>query len=89
MSGTGSSGAGESEQAGRLDRQNFLRRTASALVLAPLALLVGFVGGPVFAAACAITAAVVLWEWSALVSRQADCASSTQSAIDFTPSPCL
>jgi phosphatidate cytidylyltransferase len=40
--------------------------------LAPLALGAAFVGGWLFAAACAVTAALVLWEWSILVSRAAD-----------------
>ena len=65
-------GPGGNEQAGRSDRQNFLRRTASALVLAPLAIGAAFVGGVLFAAACTVTAALVLWEWSLLVSRAAD-----------------
>ena len=67
-----SDGRRDSDPAARSDRQNFWRRTASALVLAPLALLAAFVGGPVFALACAITAALVLWEWSVLVTRTAD-----------------
>ncbi len=62
---------GGSDPPARSDRQNFWRRTASALVLAPLALLTAFVGGPVFALACTITAALVFWEWSALVTRAA------------------
>ena len=64
--------SGGNEQAGPSDRQNFLRRTASALVLAPLAIGAAFVGGVLFAAACTVTAALVLWEWSLLVSRAAD-----------------
>ena len=67
-----SPGSGGKEQAGPSDRQNFLRRTASALVLAPLAIGAAFVGGVLFAAACTVTAALVLWEWSLLVSRAAD-----------------
>jgi len=67
-----SPGPGGNEQAGPSDRQNFLRRTASALVLAPLAIGAAVVGGFIFAAACTVTAALVLWEWSALVSRAAD-----------------
>jgi phosphatidate cytidylyltransferase len=55
------------ERAGPSDRQNFLRRTASALVLAPLAIGLAFVGGWIFAAACTVTAGLVLWEWSRLV----------------------
>jgi phosphatidate cytidylyltransferase len=54
-------------QAGPSDRQNFLRRTASALVLAPLAIGLAFFGGWVFAAACTVTAGLALWEWSRLV----------------------
>ena len=54
------------------DRGNFRRRTASALVLAPLALVAAFVGGWIFMAACAVTAALVLWEWSILVTRAAN-----------------
>jgi len=65
-------GSGGNEPAGPSDRQNFLRRTASALVLAPLAIGAAFVGGVLFAAACTVTAALVLWEWSLLVSRAAD-----------------
>jgi phosphatidate cytidylyltransferase len=65
-------GPGENDQAGPSDRQNFLRRTASALVLAPLAIGAAFVGGWIFAAACTVTAALVLWEWSILISRAAD-----------------
>ncbi len=51
--------------------ENFLRRTASAAVLAPLAILAAFLGSWVFTAVCAITAAVVFWEWSVLVARPA------------------
>jgi phosphatidate cytidylyltransferase len=65
-------GPGGNEQAGPSDRQNFFRRTASALVLAPLAIGAAFVGGVIFAAACTVIAALVLWEWSILVSRAAD-----------------
>ena len=66
-------GPGGNEQAGPpSDRQNFFRRTASALVLAPLAIGAAFAGGWTFAAACTVTAALVLWEWSILVSRAAD-----------------
>ena len=66
-------GPGGNEQAGPpSDRQNFFRRTASALVLAPLAIAAAFAGGWTFAAACTVTAALVLWEWSILVSRAAD-----------------
>jgi phosphatidate cytidylyltransferase len=59
-------GARATQQTGSGD-PNFLRRTASALVLAPLAIAAAVIGGWVFTAATAVTAAVVLWEWSALV----------------------
>jgi phosphatidate cytidylyltransferase len=62
-------GPGGNEKAGSSDRHNFLRRTASALVLAPLAILVAYLGGWIFAAACAATAMVVLWEWTGLMTR--------------------
>jgi phosphatidate cytidylyltransferase len=65
-------GSGGNEKVGPSDRQNFARRTASALVLAPLAIGMAFVGGWIFAAACTVTAALVLWEWSILVTRAAD-----------------
>jgi len=68
----GDPGPGGNDEARPSDRQNFFRRTASALVLAPLAIGAAFVGGWVFAAACTVTAALVLWEWSVLVSRAAD-----------------
>ena len=68
-------GSGGNHKAAPSDRQNFLRRTASALVLAPLALVVAFVGGWIFAAACLLTGALVLWEWSGLfVGADEDCA---------------
>ena len=67
-----SSRPGGNEEAEASDRQNFRRRAASALVLAPLAIGVAFVGGWVFAALCCVTAALVLWEWSILVTRAAD-----------------
>jgi phosphatidate cytidylyltransferase len=65
-------GSGRNEKAGPADRQNFIRRTASAAVLAPLAIATAFVGGWVFVAACTLTAALVLWEWSILVRRAPD-----------------
>jgi phosphatidate cytidylyltransferase len=65
-------GSGGNEQAGPSDRQNFLRRTVSAVVLAPLAIATAFVGGWIFVAACTVTAALVLWEWSILVTRAPD-----------------
>ena len=60
------SGSSENTKADPIDTQNFLRRTASALVLAPLAILAAYLGGWIFAAVCAATAMLVLWEWSAL-----------------------
>src|SRR5262249_61229725 len=65
------SGPGKNEQVGLSDRENFLRRTGSAAVLAPLAIAVAFVGGWIFVAACLVTAALVLWGWRILVARAA------------------
>jgi phosphatidate cytidylyltransferase len=65
-------GSGGGEGAGSSDGQNFLRRTASALVLAPFAIAMAFVGGWTFAALCTLTAALVLWEWATLVTGAAD-----------------
>jgi phosphatidate cytidylyltransferase len=71
-------GPGGNEQAGPSERQNFLHRTASALVLAPLAIGAAFVGGWIFATACIVTAALVLWEWSRLLAgADRDCAMLT------------
>jgi phosphatidate cytidylyltransferase len=64
-------GTGGSDKTGPAAMGNFLRRTASAAVLAPLAILAVFLGSWVFTAVCAIAAAVVFWEWSVLVARAA------------------
>jgi phosphatidate cytidylyltransferase len=64
------SGPGASDKAAAADRGNLLRRTASALVLAPVTILAAFLGGWAFAIVCAIAAALVLWEWSRLVSPE-------------------
>jgi phosphatidate cytidylyltransferase len=60
-------GSGGGAKAAPPETENLLRRTASALVLAPLAIATALWGGWLFAAACAITAVIVLWEWSVLV----------------------
>jgi phosphatidate cytidylyltransferase len=65
-------GSDGNDKLGSSDRQNFLRRTASAVVLAPFALGAAYVGGWIFAALCAVTAALVLWEWSMLITGGAD-----------------
>jgi phosphatidate cytidylyltransferase len=54
------------------DAENLLRRTASALVLAPIAIGITVLGGWIFTLACALTAALVLWEWSRLVTPVAE-----------------
>jgi phosphatidate cytidylyltransferase len=51
---------------------NLKLRVASAAVLAPFTLAVTYAGGWLFVALCAISAGVILWEWTALVSRRAD-----------------
>jgi phosphatidate cytidylyltransferase len=65
-------GSGGNHKLGSSDRQNFLRRIASAVVLAPLALGAALVGGSILAALCTLTAALVLWEWSILVTGRPD-----------------
>jgi phosphatidate cytidylyltransferase len=53
-------------------RNNLVRRAASALVLAPVAVAAADLGGWIFVIACAIAAGLVLWEWTLLVARRAD-----------------
>jgi phosphatidate cytidylyltransferase len=48
------------------------RRVISAAVLAPIVLVVAYVGGWLFLWICAIAAAVILWEWTTLMTRDAD-----------------
>jgi phosphatidate cytidylyltransferase len=48
-------------------RSNLVLRIVSSLVLAPLALLVTYLGGVVFALFWLAAAAIVLWEWARLV----------------------
>ncbi len=63
-------GSGTNDKTGPSDRHNFFRRTASAVVLAPLALAAAFVGGWVFAATCLLAGGLVLWEWSRLLAGE-------------------
>jgi phosphatidate cytidylyltransferase len=65
-------GPGGGAKAAPAETENLLRRTGSALVLAPLAIATALWGGWLFAAACAITAVIVLWEWTGLVARATD-----------------
>jgi phosphatidate cytidylyltransferase len=51
---------------------NLKLRVVSAAVLAPLTLAVTYAGGWLFVGVCAISAGVILWEWTALISRRAD-----------------
>jgi phosphatidate cytidylyltransferase len=51
---------------------NLMLRVVSAAVLAPLTLAITYAGGWLFVALCAISAGVILWEWTALVLRRAD-----------------
>ncbi len=62
--------SGTNGKAGPSDRHNFFRRTASAVVLAPLALAVAFIGGWIFAAACLLAGGLVLWEWIRLLAGE-------------------
>ena len=46
---------------------NLVLRIASSLVLAPLALIVAYLGGVYFAVFWVLAASIVLWEWARLV----------------------
>jgi phosphatidate cytidylyltransferase len=52
---------------GRASGSGLLLRVASALVLAPAAIGVAYLGGPVFAVFWGLAALVVMWEWTTLV----------------------
>jgi phosphatidate cytidylyltransferase len=49
-----------------------LHRLASASVLAPAVIAVAYIGGWLFLSLCALTAGVILWEWTSLVFRRTD-----------------
>jgi phosphatidate cytidylyltransferase len=57
---------------GASDKRNLTRRVWSALALAPVGLAAAYLGGWLFLLVCAIAAGIVLWEWTALVTRRAD-----------------
>ena len=59
--------SGPGETGTRATANNLALRVASALVMAPLALLAAYLGGWVFALFWAAAALAVLWEWTALV----------------------
>jgi phosphatidate cytidylyltransferase len=52
---------------GRASGGDLLLRVVSALVLAPAAIGVAYLGGPIFAIFWGIAALVVMWEWTTLV----------------------
>jgi len=52
--------------------RDLARRVASAAVLAPIAIVVAYIGGWPFVGLCALAAGVILWEWTWLVARGAD-----------------
>src|SRR5262249_38247660 len=56
--------------ASKLGSAEFTLRVLSALVLAPLALGIAYIGGWVFVAFWGIAAIGVLWEWTTLVARK-------------------
>ncbi len=49
------------------ERAGLATRLAAAAVLAPVAVAVAWIGGPLWVAAIALVAAVALWEWSRMV----------------------
>jgi len=60
--------AARSDRPGSLAPRSELRlRVVSALVLAPVVLALVWAGGPAFALLCAVTAGMVLMEWTAVV----------------------
>ncbi len=65
-------GAGGNTPADTGDAHNFARRLASAVVLAPIAIVAAYFGGWLFLLLCAVAAGVILWEWSSLVVRGGD-----------------
>jgi phosphatidate cytidylyltransferase len=65
-------GAGADVAAENGDARNFTRRIVSALVLAPIAILVAYFGGWLFLCVCAIAAGIILWEWSGLLAAGGD-----------------
>ncbi len=58
--------------AGRGRVHDLVLRVASAVVLAPLAIAIAFLGGWWFFVLCAIGAAGILWEWAHLVAARAE-----------------
>jgi phosphatidate cytidylyltransferase len=64
-------GAG-ANAAGNGDARNFKRRVTSACIMAPVGLLLVYIGGWLFLLACLIVAGIILWEWTMLVARTAD-----------------
>lgn len=61
---------GVAGEGGRAD--NLMRRVLSAVVLAPVVLVITYAGGAFFLALCAVTAGAILWEWTVLVARRPD-----------------
>ena len=65
-------GAGGNAAADTGDAHNLARRVASALVLAPIAIVGAYFGGWLFVLLCAIAAGIILWEWASLVAGGGD-----------------
>ncbi len=65
-------GAGGNAAADTGDAHNLARRVASALVLAPIAIVGAYFGGWLFVVLCAIAAGIILWEWASLVAGGGD-----------------
>jgi len=54
------------------DARNFKRRVTSSLIMAPVGILLGYIGGWLFVVACLVVAGIILWEWTVLVARTQD-----------------
>ena len=59
----------EPVQQGAPARSNLVLRVISSLVLAPVAVIVAYVGGLIFVMFWLLAASVVLWEWARLVTQ--------------------
>jgi len=62
------SGGGGSEAGAH----NLIVRVVSAAVLAPIVLVIAFLGGRIFLILCALAAAGIFWEWTHLVAGRAE-----------------
>jgi phosphatidate cytidylyltransferase len=65
-------GTGGTGSPGTAGAHNFSQRVVSAVVLAPLAILIAYLDGWAFLFLCLAGAGAILWEWTVLVLRNPD-----------------